>query len=78
MTNDKNSNLIQLSGLWLNKSRDGQTTYMSGYLGNAKLLIFKNQHKTQDKHPDYVAYIAPNNRPTDTDDETDQRSSDPF
>jgi len=49
--------MIQLGGLWQNDDKDGQT-FFSGYLGNAKLLIFKNGYKKEDKHPDYIMYVA--------------------
>lgn len=71
MSNDsKTSNLIQLSGLWLNESSNGDT-YMNGYLGSARLLVFKNKHKTEDKHPDYVLYVTANNRQSNSDDSED-------
>ena len=49
--------MIRLTGLWMNESRDGKK-YMSGTMGGAKLLIFKNERKEQDKHPDYYAFIG--------------------
>ena len=42
------SELIQLTGLWLNTKQDGEK-YFSGNLGGAKVLIFKNKHKEKDK-----------------------------
>lgn len=52
------NNMIQLTGLWINTSANGES-YMVGYLGNTKVLIFKNRYKTDDKHPDYTLNIAP-------------------
>lgn len=57
--NNKKGEMIPLGGLWVNETKDGQQ-YLSGYLGQAKLLIFINQYKQEDKHPDYVMYVAPN------------------
>ena len=51
------NDMIQLTGLWINKSESGEV-YMVGYLGNTKVLIFKNKFKTDDKHPDYTLNIA--------------------
>ena len=56
------SEMIQLTGLWLNQSKSGEK-YFSGNLGGAKVLIFKNKHKTEEKHPDYQLYIAPKQKP---------------
>lgn len=32
---------------------------MSGKLGSAYILITKNIHKKEDKHPDYVMSVVP-------------------
>lgn len=50
---------IKLGGLWLNKTRDGKE-YLSGNInGNVKILIFKNDYRSEDKHPTHVMYLAP-------------------
>ncbi len=51
------SNMIRLTGLWLNESKSGDK-YFSGNIGAAKLLIFKNTRKEADNQPDYIAYVA--------------------
>lgn len=51
--------MINATGLWLHEKQDG-TTYMSGTLGGVRVLIFKNEHKTEDKHPDYRLVFAEN------------------
>ena len=48
--------MIELSGLWEGTTKSGDT-YFSGYLGKAKVLIFKNKHKKDEKHPDYIIYL---------------------
>lgn len=54
--------MIKISGLWLNTDKNG-TTYMSGYLGDAKIIIYKNKYKTsENKQPDYNFYIAEKQR----------------
>lgn len=54
---EKQQPMIKLSGLWLNE-KNGQK-YFSGNLGDAKVLIFKNKYKTDEKHPDFNLYLAP-------------------
>jgi len=51
------SQLIELTGLWLNETKSGKK-YFSGTLGGAKLLIFVNEYKEKDAHPDYKMFIA--------------------
>lgn len=64
--------MIKLTGLWANKDRNGNLV-LSGYLGSARLVIFTNTYKKEDKHPDYIAYVdeqkqkdapAPSDTPT--------------
>jgi len=55
--------MINATGLWLNKTKDGKS-YMSGTMGGVKVLIFKNEKKTEDKHPDYQLCFA-ENKPKD-------------
>ncbi len=52
---------IKLTSLWKNKTEKGQE-YFSGYLGDAKLMIFPNGYKKEDKHPDYIVYLVPNKK----------------
>lgn len=54
------SNLLKLSGLWINKSKDGNQ-YLSGKFGvGINLLIFKNKNKRPDSNdPDYNVFLAP-------------------
>jgi hypothetical protein len=46
---------MKVTGLW--KSRSGES--ISGTWGGVRLVILPNKYKTEDKHPDYVAYLAP-------------------
>jgi hypothetical protein len=52
---------IPLAGLWRNETKDGKT-YLSGYLGEAKILIFPNGFKETEKQPDYRMYLVENKR----------------
>ena len=50
--------MIGLTGLWLNKNKDGET-YMRGSLGDCTVLIFKNKHKEEGSNqPDYKMLLA--------------------
>lgn len=51
------SDLIQLTGLWEGTDKDGNLT-LSGNFGNCRLVIFANGYKEEEKHPDFIAYIA--------------------
>jgi hypothetical protein len=54
------SKIINITGLWINKSKDG-AQYLSGNLGMAKVLVFKNKNKRPNsKDPDYNVCMAPN------------------
>ena len=54
--------MIQLCGLWRGTTKDGRS-YLGGNLGfGARLLIFKNDRKTEDKQPDYNVLIVENER----------------
>lgn len=48
--------MIKLMGLWEKKDQSGNT-YFTGSLGGAKVLIFKNKYKTEEKHPDWVVNL---------------------
>tara|TARA_Y100000593_G_scaffold43365_1_gene82962 strand:- start:1012 stop:1218 length:207 start_codon:yes stop_codon:yes gene_type:complete len=53
-----NPNQEKLSGLWLNKTKAGET-YFSGKNEGFKYVIFKNGFKKQDNQPDYILYREP-------------------
>jgi len=53
----KRSDLVKLTVLWEGNTKTGEQ-YFSGYLGNAKLLVFKNRFKETEKHPDWVVYVV--------------------
>ena len=46
-----------LGGLWKRKSAKG-TDYLTGKIGDQKILIFKTKNKKNDKSPDYIIYEA--------------------
>jgi len=53
-----NPNQEKLSGLWINKSKAGET-YFSGKNDGFKYVIFKNGFKEKENQPDYVLYREP-------------------
>jgi len=55
----KQSNLVRVGALWLGEGRNGK--YMSGRIElnegqEVRILVFKNNYKEEDKHPDYIIY----------------------
>jgi hypothetical protein len=53
------SDLIKLSGLWVNTDKNGNE-YFSGGIGfGAKILVMKNTFKDKDSDPDFNLFIAP-------------------
>lgn len=50
-----------IGALWLNESKSG-TKYMSGSIEidgvKHKIVVFKNNYKEQEKHPDYKIYLS--------------------
>ena len=53
------SNLIRLTGLWKSESKSGGN-YLSGSISaSSKLLILPNQRKEKDSDPDFIAFMAP-------------------
>jgi hypothetical protein len=54
-----NSTLIRLTGLWRNESKAGDTFLAGSLSPSSKLLILPNGHKQKDSDPDYIAYLAP-------------------
>ncbi len=52
-----NSELVKIGALWVSKDKNGKR-YLSGKMGDAKLLVFENNYK-EGKQPDYKVYVAP-------------------
>jgi len=62
MAEQRESKLVELFALWKNTSQSGET-YLSGNLGNSKVLVLKNNRKEQgDNQPDYRVFVAPKER----------------
>ena len=57
--------MINLTGLWLNENAEGKK-YMKGNIGQANILIFKNEKKEPGSNqPDYNMVIAENKKKTE-------------
>jgi len=52
--------MIKLTTLWKNQTKDGQF-YLSGTLGNSRILIFPNGYKQKNNDPDFIVYVAEKN-----------------
>lgn len=63
--------MIKVTGLWKNVDKNGKA-YLSGYFGSAKILIFPNEYKKEEKHPDYILNIVENKK------ETERKSEDSY
>jgi hypothetical protein len=50
--------MLRLCGLWKSTSKRGGA-YLSGRLGSAKMMLFKNSQKRTDKDPDYFVCLVP-------------------
>jgi len=64
------SDMVMLTGLWLNEAKDG-SKFMAGQLGNARVLLFKNKNKKGEKSPDYFLFLASPHEKSDEDKEGD-------
>lgn len=52
------SDLHEFIALWENRSKDGKV-YLSGRLGNSRVVFFRNDHKQKESQPDWRGYTAP-------------------
>lgn len=66
----------KIGALWLKKSKDGSKTFLSGVLqdlrGDINIVVFKNDRKEQDNHPDYNIVLQEERK------ETQQAAADDF
>jgi hypothetical protein len=53
------SNLIRLTGLWKSESKAGGTYLTGSISASSKLLILQNTKKEKDSDPDFIAFMAP-------------------
>lgn len=55
---NKSNDLIKLTGLWKRKSKSGKVYYSGNLSSTAKVLLFKNDNKENDRDPDLALYLA--------------------
>lgn len=53
--------MINITGLWKAESKNGKP-YLRGRLGNAVIMVFPNERKTDEKQPDYRVVIGESKR----------------
>jgi hypothetical protein len=62
---NEKGNMMKLCGLWENQGPKGN--YLSGYLGDTKVLIFPNKFKEPgSRQPDFTMHLAPKPRKSDS------------
>ena len=50
--------MVELGGLWWSRTRDGRA-YLSGRLGEARLVILPNRGKVEgDRRPDFRMFVV--------------------
>ncbi len=55
---ESKSELVELTGLWENKTKNGEK-YLSGNMGGARVLVFANKYKNENERaPDYRLYVT--------------------
>ena len=60
-TEKKDNSFIEISGLWEGKTKAGDV-YLSGYMGSAKIMIFRNTYKDKENQPDYKLFVTKNEK----------------
>ena len=49
--------MIKIGALWSNTDSKGNK-YLSGKFGDARVCVFKNNYKKEDKQPDFQIYVV--------------------
>lgn len=50
----------KIGAVWIKTSKAGNK-FMSGVINDQKVVIFKNNYKEQENHPDYIVYKQDDN-----------------
>jgi len=48
--------LVKISGVWKNRDKNGKI-YLTGYMGEARVVVLPNNFKEDEKHPDFIMYV---------------------
>ncbi len=54
--------LVRLTGLWRGESKAGEVYLAGSVSASSRLLVLPNSHKQKPSDPDYIAYLAPQER----------------
>lgn len=52
------SDLLEVTGLWESKDKDGNMILSGNLNGKIRIVIFKNGYKEAENHPDYRMYLS--------------------
>lgn len=55
------TDLVKIGALWVGADKKGNPQ-LTGKMGDARLLVLKNNFKERDNQPDYVVYVTKNER----------------
>jgi len=63
--------MVKIGALW--KAREGSKAVLSGKIGDANLLVFKNNFKKEgSKQPDYIVYVAESKKKSQAQESTNE------
>ena len=69
----KQSDLLRLGGLWVNKDKNDNTYFSGDFTNGTKILIYKNTFKKEGSNePDYNFYTAPKKKKEGVTEETNE------
>ena len=57
--------MLNIMGLWTSTPKNGGKNYLRGVIGKVQVLIFENENKKSEKHPDYNLCISLKKKPDD-------------
>lgn len=58
-------NLIRLTGLWKTQTKAGDTMLSGSFSPSSKLVVLPNGKKQKASDPDYIAFMAPQEKKED-------------
>jgi hypothetical protein len=65
--------MIQIAAFWKKQSKNNRV-YYTGKMGNGRLLLFQNQNKKAENHPDLLLYVAQDNSSVQKEDQERQQT----
>lgn len=60
---------VRLTGLWRNEGKNGSIYLLGNLSPSSRLLVLENQYKEGEGDPDYVAFVAKNQKEEEKDEE---------